>query len=67
MDDDLKPKPDPVARQSDLTILRSEQRVEHIKTRALFVITAAAANAKALSYVLGSMGYPIPWRSLWPW
>lgn len=56
-------KPNPIARQSDLDLLRQEQKTEHMKTRGLILLIASPGVLKALPYIFGYFG--LGWS--WPW
>lgn len=53
--EELPTKPDPIARQSDLDIMRAEQKNEHLKTRAIVVIFNIPSVLRAVPYVLGAV------------
>lgn len=57
IDPRLEFKPDPIARQSDLTLLEEREKRQHTKTRAMIVILAAADLAKVAPYILGYFGW----------
>ncbi|HXJ62774.1 MAG TPA: hypothetical protein VNN79_03380 [Actinomycetota bacterium] len=62
---DEQTKPDPLARQSDLVILRQEQKTQHVITRAMIVVFAVPNVARTLPYVLGSLGVGTSWLPRW--
>lgn len=62
--EELQFKPDPIARQSDLEVLRARERTEHMKTRAMIAIVAAPGVLKALPWVVGAAHWylgGLPW------